>query len=70
MFSFSTGDGKTHYINKYIEEHDDPYLVVAVNESFTPLNAISKLRNLQQNCRCIIFFNFTVVPPTMVSFFI
>ena len=57
------GDGKTHYIKKRLHQ---PYLVIAVNESFNPLNAVVKLRSLPRNESCNIFFNFTIVP-TIVS---
>ena len=59
-----SGDGKTHYIRQQL---DDPHLVIAVNESFTPLNAILKLRKLPHNHTCAVFFNFTIVP-SIVSF--
>jgi len=53
------GDGKTHYIKKQL---CSPYLIIAVNESLTVLNAISKLRNLPADKKCAIFFNFTIIP--------
>ena len=61
--SHSPGDGKTHYIKKQLA-HSSASLTIAVNEAFTPLNAITKLRTLplkQKNCA--IFFNFTMLPP-------
>ena len=60
MHIFS-GDGKTHYIKKQLCE-DQPSLIIAVNESFNPLNAILKLRSLPRRGSCNIFFNFTIVP--------
>ena len=56
-----SGDGKTHYIKKQLQgaQHS---LVIAVNESFSPLNAILKLRSLTRDESCSIFFNFTIVP--------
>ena len=59
------GDGKTHYIKKQLHENR-PHLVISVNESFNPLNAILKLRSLPRNKSCNVFFNFTILP-TMVS---
>ena len=58
-----SGDGKTHYIQQQLA-HSPASLTVSVNEAFTPLNAISKLRilPLDQN-NCAIFFNFTMLPP-------
>ena len=57
------GDGKTHYIKQQLVV-SPASVTVSVNEAFTPLNAISKLRKLpvkQKNCA--IFFNFTMLPP-------
>jgi len=59
---FLSGDGKTHYIRKKLQQLNKPGLVIAVNESFTPLNAILKLRKLPHDSTCAIFFNFTIVP--------
>ena len=58
-----SGDGKTHYIKQQLAQ-SPANLTVAVNEAFSPLNAITKLRTLplsQKNCA--IFFNFTLLPP-------
>ena len=58
-----SGDGKTHYIQQQLA-HSSASLTVSVNEAFTPLNAISKLRTLPLNQNnCAIFFNFTMLPP-------
>ena len=57
------GDGKTYYIQQQLA-HSPASLTVTVNEAFTPLKAISKLRTLpldQKNCTT--FFNFTMLPP-------
>ena len=54
------GNGKTHYIKKLLYGLQ-PYLIIAVNESFTPLNAILKLRSLPRDKCCKIYFNFTIV---------
>ena len=57
------GDGKTHYIKQQLA-YSPAGVTVSVNEAFTPLKAISKLRKLpvkQKNCA--IFFNFTMMPP-------
>lgn len=64
LFSLSlSGDGKTHYIQQQLA-HSSASLTVSVNEAFTPLNAISKLRTLPLNQNnCAIFFNFTMLPP-------
>ena len=59
------GDGKTHYINKQLQGNQ-PYLIISVNELFSPLNAILKLRSLPRNESCNVFFNFTILP-TRVS---
>ena len=43
-------------------------VTIAINEAFTSLSAIERLRTLPRDARnCAIFFNFTVFPP-MVSF--
>jgi hypothetical protein len=42
----------------------DESIIIAVNETFTPLKAISKLRSLPLEKKdCGIFFNFTMLPP-------
>ena len=61
MYIYSLGDGKTHYIKRQLHGNQ-PSLVIAVNESFSPLNAILKLRPLPRNRSCNVFFNFTIVP--------
>ena len=59
----TSGDGKTHYIQQQLA-CSPASLTIAVNEAFTPLNAISKLRTLPLNQKnCAIFFNFTMLPP-------
>ena len=58
-----SGDGKTHYIKEQLQLSTHS-LTIAVNEAFTPLNAIKKLRQLQPSQRdCAIFLNFTMLPP-------
>ena len=60
---FLPGDGKTHYIQQQLA-YSPTSLTIAVNEAFTPLNVISKLRTLPLNQKnCAIFFNFTMLPP-------
>ena len=61
VYIYSLGDGKTHYIKRQLHGNRSS-LVIAVNESFSPLNAISKLRMLPRNKSCNVFFNFTIVP--------
>ena len=59
----SPGNGKTHYIKQQLG-HSPASLTIGVNEAFTPLKAISKLRTLPLNQKnCAIFFNFTLLPP-------
>ena len=42
-------------------------VTIAINEAFTTLSAIERLRTLPRDARnCAIFFNFTIFPP-MVS---
>ena len=62
-FPPTSGDGKTHYIQQQLA-YSPASLTIAVNEAFTPLKAISKLRTLPLNQKnCAIFFNFTMLPP-------
>ena len=57
------GDGKTHYIKRQLSQSTS-YCTIAVNEAFTPLGAIKKLRRLPSDQPdCAIFFNFTLLPP-------
>ena len=61
--SCGAGNGKTHYIKKQLS-HCSEQITIAVNEAFSPLTAITKLRSLtlyQSNVG--IFFNFTILPP-------
>ena len=55
------GNGKTHYILKHLSQSPGP-LTIAVNEAFTPLLAIKKLKSLPLVKDCAIFFNFTILP--------
>ncbi len=59
------GDGKTHYIKEQLSSGPcTKHLTIAVNEAFTPLYAISKLRSLPLYQRDIgLYFNFTLLPP-------
>jgi len=60
---FCLGDGKTHYIQQQLAS-SPASLTIAINEAFTPVNAISKLRSLPFSLKdCVIFFNFTMLPP-------
>ena len=65
-YVFYIGDGKSHYIKKELRKLDHT-LIIAVNEAFSVLNTISKLRMLPLDQYCGIYFNFTVVPPPEVS---
>ena len=57
------GDGKTHYIKEQLRT-SPAQLTIAVNEAFTPLKAIFKLRTLPINqWGASVFFNFTMLPP-------
>ena len=57
----NTGDGKTHYIKRQLSQSPGP-LTIAVNETFTLLSAIRKLKSLPLVKDCAIFFNFTILP--------
>ena len=57
------GNGKTHYIKKQLA-HCSEQITIAVNEAFSPLRAITKLRSLPLYKKNIgLFFNFTILPP-------
>ena len=58
-----SGDGKTYYIKEQLQ-NSSTSLTIAVNEAFTPLNVIKKLKKLHPSERdCAIFLNFTMLPP-------
>ena len=62
------GDGKTHYIKRQLEQCPSS-CTISVNEAFSPLGAIKKLRQLPSDKpECAIFFNFTLLPPVGKSF--
>ena len=55
------GDGKTHYIRQQLAQ-SPAHLTIAVNEAFTPLNAINSLNTLPHSTsNCAVFFNFTLM---------
>ena len=55
------GDGKTHYIRQQLAQ-SPAHLTIAVNEAFTPLNAINRLNTLPHNTsNCAVYFNFTLL---------
>lgn len=59
----AVGNGKTHYIKNNLAGCDEQ-LTIAMNEGFTPLLAINKLRSLSPFKKHIgLFFNFTILPP-------
>ena len=64
----SIGNGKTYYIQKRLSDCSK-HITIAMNEAFTPLNAIKRLRSLplyQDNIG--LFFNFNVLQPIEVVF--
>lgn len=61
------GDGKTHYIKRKLN-FCSACCSISVNESFTPIGAIKKLRQLPTNQpNCAVFFNFTLLPRGKLS---
>lgn len=65
--SLLIGDGKTHLIKTRLRNRL-PHMVlhIPVNEAFTPLSAVKKLQMLPMDTRgCCIYFNFTVLPPSV-----
>ena len=58
-----TGNGKTHYIRKQLAGCSE-HVTIAINEVFSPLSAIIKLRSLSLYKENVgLFFNFTILPP-------
>lgn len=56
------GSGKTHYIKRKLKKCSE-HITIAINEAFTPLSAISKLRSLPLYTTNIgLHFNFTILP--------
>ena len=61
--NFGAGNGKTHYIKKQLAKCSQE-ITIAVNEGFSTLKAITKLRHsLLYKKNVGIFFNFTILPP-------
>ena len=57
------GIGKSHYIRQQLSDCNE-VLTIAVNEVFSPLYAINKLRSLSLHKENVgLFFNFTIFPP-------
>ena len=55
------GNGKTHYIKKQLNKCSE-HITIAINEAFTPLSAIIKLRSLPLHKENVgLFFNFTIL---------
>eukprot|EP00731_Ephydatia_muelleri_P036542 Em0275g1a len=56
------GGGKSHYIMEQLSKYSR-YAVITINEAFTPLLAIEKLRSLNSSDEeCSIYFNVTMLP--------
>ncbi len=57
------GNGKTHYIKQQLRNCTE-CITIALNEAFSPLSAITKLRSLPLYRKDVgLFFNFTILPP-------
>ena len=59
-----SGDGKTHYIWKQLNAHKQS-LTVVINDSFSPYNTIVQLRQLPLERNNVIYFSFTMLPPSV-----
>ena len=61
MYLFTTGDGKTHFVKRMLQEKVDyPSVTITVNEGFTSTGAILELNLLTEDAKSpIVFFNFT-----------
>ena len=70
MIIYAIGDGKTYYIKQRLQR-SPASVTISVNEAFTPVNAIEKLRTLPVNEKdCAVFFNFTLLPPGVSYYFV
>lgn len=58
---FATGDGKTHFVKRMLQEKKKyPSVTITVNEGFTTTGAILELNSLTEDAKSpIVFFNFT-----------
>ncbi len=67
---YCVGNGKTHYIRDKLKAIPENHRVtISINEAFTSVSAIERLRTLPRDARnCAIFFNFTVLPPMVSTF--
>ena len=69
---FISGDGKSHYIRNKLQMCSFQ-VAIPVNESFSPLSVITRLRLLPLNTEASesevygIFFNFTICYPNVSS---
>ena len=61
MYFCTTGDGKTHFVRKMLQDRVEyPSVTITVNEGFTTTGAILELTSLPEDAkRPIVFFNFT-----------
>ena len=61
MYLFTTGDGKTHFVKRMLQEKVEyPSVTITVNEGFTTTCAILELNSLTEDAKSpIVFFNFT-----------
>ena len=60
-FMIIIGNGKTHYIKKQLNNCSEQ-ITIAINEAFTPLNTIKRLRSLPLHMKNVgLFFNFTIL---------
>ncbi len=66
--SHDAGNGKTHYIKKQLANCSER-ITIAINEAFSPLGAIIKLRSLPLGKKNVgLFFNFTILPGGVSSY--
>ena len=63
--SHPLGNGKTHYIKQKIQHGGRQALTIAVNESFNARTAIRQMRSLEMQPQSVIYFSFTLIPPSV-----
>lgn len=62
-----SGSGKSHSIRKFLNDQCVPCLTITVNESFSAIAAIEKLKSLTPYMGTCIYFNVTVVEQVCFS---
>ena len=62
---YVSGVGKTHYIRRKMKSSKERQLTVVINESFSARNVIQQLRSLPMEPHIVLYFNFTLLQPSV-----